>query len=242
MKKSLLVLGLIVALFTLPSLAYAADDYDVDKIATINPTQLSENQFYGYEQAIVSGYSGSGGYFLGKEEIEWLKKAVAALEAKGIKLRDEHDRGIAFGDSYFHLKEYPQAISEYKKAGHLGGAEEVEWFLNNEGVKNKPLKIAEYPGKIPCEASETAKTEDGQYLFVAYFKGSVYRYDKARDKHAVIYAPGRYDWVDLLKWDGKRLVMKCRDVGEPGDSFEFDNDTNVLSEKPAKPSSAKSRG
>lgn len=228
MKKLPLAVGLIAALFSLPLFAYAADDYDVDKIATINPTQLSENQFYGYEQAIVSGYSGSGGYFLEKEEIEWLKKAVAALEAKGIKLKDEHDRGIAFGDSYFHLKEYPQAILEYKKAGHFGGAEEVEWVLNNGEAKNGPLKIVEYPGKIIFDASEAARIEDGKYLFVSYFKGPVYRYDKANDSHAVIYAPDRYDWVDFLDWDGEKLIIIERDGAG---AFEFDNKTNTLIEK-----------
>ena len=145
--------------------------------------------------------------------------------------KDHYHREIVFGDSYFNLKEYPKAIEEYNRAGELGSSEEAEWFLNNDGIKNGAVKVVEYPGKIPYTSSEVTRAEDKRYLFVSYLKGPVYRYDKANDEHAVIYALGRYDWVDSLKWDGKRLVMKCLDSGEPGDNFEFNNATNTLKKK-----------
>jgi hypothetical protein len=132
------------------------------------------------------------------------------------------------------MKEYKESIEEYRRIGNNFGAEEAEWFLNNGEIKNGTVKIVEYPGEIPWGpvASETAKTEDKQYLFVAYFKGPVYRYDKPKDKHSIIFdAASKYDWVDSLKWDGKRLMMKCRDLSEPGENYEFNNAKNTLKKK-----------
>ena len=107
------------------------------------------------------------------------------------------------------------------------GAEDAEWFLNNGEIKNGIVKIKEYSGKNPSNGTtESAVVEDEQYLFVSYFKGSVYRYDKTNDKHAVIYAPEfQYDWVDSLKWDGQRLTIGLRDNAGV---FEFENATNIL--------------
>ena len=233
------VLGLVLTSIILHQFLVCADDapkkwidYDTDKIVATDPSQITEAQFYDYEQAIVGGFSGSGGFFLGKPEIEWLKKAVTILESKGIKLKDQYDGDVELGrvyaDSYFHLNEYKEAIDEYRKIGDSGGVEEVEWYLNNEGIKNGAVKIMDYPGKISYGASEAARAEDGQYLFVSYFKGPIYRYNKTNDKHAVIYAPPtEYDWCDSLKWDGKRLLISLRDnAGQ----LEFDNNTCSLRE------------
>lgn len=210
-------------------------NYDFDKMLKIDPAILSEEQFYACERGLFDGFQGSGGYFLGKEEISWIRKGVAALVSKGVKLPNESnsdaDRGEAIAESYFNMDDYKNSTEEYRRNGDSGGAEWAEWLANNGELKSGMVKIVEYPGKIPWGpvASETARAEDKRYLFAAYFKGPVYRYDKAKDKHAVIFAPeSKYDWADLLKWDGKRLMIKCRDVGVVGDSFEFDNATNNL--------------
>lgn len=211
------------------TLKEAMDDSDI--MITIDPAHLSADQFYYYEFRIIALNSGSGGSFLEERHIEWLKKAVAILEAKGIKLKDEYQRGNVYGSSYFHLGEYQKAVEEYRKVGDVGSVENAEWFLNNGEIKNGTVKIVEYPGEIPYgEDFLAAQAQDKQYLFASFFKGPIYRYDKANKKHAIIFAPAwNYDWVDSLKWDGKRLVMKCRDMGKSvGDSFEFDNSTSSL--------------
>jgi len=231
------VLGLVLTSIILHQFLVCAEDapkkwidYDTDKIVATDPSRITEAQFYDYEQAIIGGFSGSGGFFLGKPEIEWLKKAVTILESKGIKLKDQYDGdvelGRVFADSYFHLKDYKKAIEEYRKIGDSGGAEEVEWYLNNEGIENGVVKVVEYPGEIQYGSTGDQKAEDAKYLFESYFKGPIYRYDKANNKHAVIYAPPtQYDWCDSLKWDGKRLLIDLRD---DAGQFEYDNVTNSL--------------
>lgn len=224
-------------------------DYDTNEIVATDPSQITEAQFYDYKQAIIGGFSGSGGFFLGKAEIEWIKKAVAALEAKGIKLKEQYpgetELGYVYADSYFHLNEYKKAIEEYRKIGDSGRVEEVEWYSNNEGINISPekwtqqsfeggvAKVVEYPGKIPYDQwaqFEEARAEDAKYLFVSIWKGPIYRYDKANDKHAVIYCSfTKYDRRDSLKWDGKRLLIGLSDnAGQ----FEFDNSTNSLRKIP----------
>ena len=65
---------------------------------------------------------------------------------------------------------------------------------------------------------------------MAYFKGSVYRYDRLKRTHAIIYAPeDKYDWCDSLQFNGRQLVISLRD--EAG-MFEFDNKTHEIAERP----------
>jgi len=205
---------------------------DWDKVLVINPSAVSEEEFYQYESIIIRGFSGSGGYFLGEPEIQWIRKAEESLKSKGIKLKDEWSRNFSIADSYFMAGKYNKALEEFKNMNCQSGIELTEWFISNKGIKNGVVKVKEYPGHIPYEASETARIEDNLYAFIAYFKGPIYRYNKVKNLHAIIYAPNwQYDWCDALNFENGKLTIKLRDCGEAGDTFIFDNSTQEIYKK-----------
>ncbi len=200
-----------------------------DKIIATHPSTISEKQFYKYESDIIVGFSGSGGYFLNNDGINWILKAEDIFNKKGIKLKDKEHRHSVIAWSYFHSEQYGKALKELNDIKDQSGVELVEWVVNNSGIKNGIVKIKEYKGKIPDESSEGAKIENDRYLFISYFKGPVYRYDKLKNLHALIYAPGsQYDWCDDLKLQNGKLVIRLGDID--GTSFVFDNTTHKLSQ------------
>jgi len=205
---------------------------DLDKILVTDPTSVSEKEFYEYSPIIIHGFSGSGGHFLGEEAIQWIRKVEKSLKSKGIKLKDERDRNFAIADSYFNHDKYDKALEEFKNMNHQHGIELTEWFINNEGIENGVVNIKEYPGPIPCKAGETARIENNLYAFVAYFKGPIYRYNRVRNLHTIIYVPGwKYDWCDTLNFENGKLTIKLRDIAEVGDTFIFDNATQEIYKK-----------
>lgn len=232
--KSLLLL---LALFVLPSCSAmqlrkaALVDFTspeaIDQILATNPAVLSPEQFYTYESAIIRGYSGSGGSFLGEAEITWLRKSEAAFATKGTRLKDEYGRGFVIADSYVNARQYEEAFHEFRKLGSQYGIELTEWFIKNQGLSNAgTVSIAEYDGKEPCLASETARVEDERFTFVAYFKGPVYRYDKQARKHALIYMPkDKYDWCDKLDFNGRTLIIRLRD---DAGMYAFNNERHEI--------------
>jgi len=228
---ALLACLLVASCATVPKSTEKADIYsvDYDKILATNPDTLTLEQFYQYETAIISGFSGSGGNFLGEPEIAWLRAAEKSFNARGVTLKDEENRNFVIANSYLNDEQYEKAFYEFKRAGLQEGAELAEWFINNKGVYDGPLKVVEYAGSIPCGSSETARAENERYLFVAYFKGAIYRYDKLTQKHAIIYAPeNKYDWCDKLRFNGETLVIQLRD--EAG-THVFNNQTNEIAPK-----------
>ena len=204
----------------------------IDKILATEPSTISKEQFYDYEFAILSGFSGSGGNYLDEPLIEWLKNAESVFKTKGIKLKDKYDRHFVFADSYLNHEQYEKASEEYRSLKCPWGIELSEWLVNNSGIKNSRVKIREYHGRIHFPAGMTAITKDRNWLFIAYFKGPIYRYDKRKRVHAIIYAPDdKYDWCDALAFNGENLVIKLRDNAG---TFIFDNESCKISEfKPA---------
>jgi tetratricopeptide (TPR) repeat protein len=222
---------LLPACSTLPGHAVTVDVFNPDSIDSIlatDPSTLSPEQFYRYEFAVVHGYSGSGGHFLEDEQIAWLRKAEAAFQARGIPLKDEWQRDYVIADSYLNAGEYEKALEEYRKLGNQYGSELSEWFVNNGDLLYAgQVKVFEHDGEIPCSASETARAENERYVFVAYFKGPVYRYDKLTRKHALIYAPrDKYDWCDELELEDSKVIIQLR-RGEAG-TYAFDNARNEI--------------
>lgn len=204
------------------------DPNHLNKILVTDPSTISKEQFYQCEFAIISGFSGSGGNYLDEPLIEWLRNAESVFKTKGIKLKDKYDRHFVFADSYLNHEQYEKALKEFRKNKDPSGIELAEWFINNKGIKNGVVKIIEYPGKIQYGASEIAKTENRQFLFMAYFKGPIYRYDKRKKVHAIIYAPNdKYDWCDALAFNGENLVIQLRDNAG---TFIFDNTKQEISQ------------
>ena len=207
----------------------------VDKIVetslralTLNPSTLSEKQFYEYAESIIAGFSGSGGNFLGTNEINWILKGEDAFNKRGIKLKDREYRHSVIAWSYFSgaNEQYDKALEEFKSIKDQYGIELSEWVINNKRIKNGIVKIKEYEGIIPCDASENAKIENDRYRFVAYFKGPVYRYDKLKNLHALIFKPAsQYDWYDELKLENEKLIIGSSDNA---DTFILNNITHKL--------------
>lgn len=226
---------IIALLITAACTSYAADEAlgydDYDKAVDTNPENLSEDNFYEYESMIIRGSSGSGGYFLGEPEIQWILTGEKAFRAKGVELKDKKERHKIIGWSYDAMGEYKKAYDEFKSVGYQSGMEESEWRINNTlGIREGTLNLKEYDGNIPEDiASETVRVEDNKYLFIAYFKGPVCRYNKKQDKHALVYSPkSQYDWCDKLALDGKYLTIHLRDNAG---TFIFDNATNELAQR-----------
>ncbi|MFH1505077.1 MAG: hypothetical protein ABIH08_06815 [Candidatus Omnitrophota bacterium] len=206
---------------------------DLDKVLVTDPTSVSKKEFYEYSSIIIHGFSGSGGHFLGEEEIQWIRKAESSLKSKGIKLKkDEEYRNFAIADSYFNDCKYNKALEEFKNMNCQHEIELTEWFINNKGIKNGVVNIKEYPGPIPYEASETARVEDNLYAFIAYFKGPICRYNKVKNLHTIIHVPNwQYNWCDALNFENGKLTIKLRDITEAGDTFVFDNATQEIYKK-----------
>jgi len=235
MNKKQLIVGWVILFFSISTLVFSAEQEMKDnigllenweKICATAPSIISEEQFYKYEDALIMGFTGSGGHFLGKEEIEWLLKMESFFKTKGIKLKDEQGRHFVIANSYFNNEMYDKALEEFKNIKDHSGIELTEWMIKNRGIKNGIVKISEYDGKIPYKASEVTRIENEQYLFITYFKGPVYRYDKKKNKHAIVYAPEfEYDWCDKLSLDSMNLIIELRDgVGV----FIFDNLSNKI--------------
>lgn len=206
---------------------------DLDKVLATDSTSVSEKEFYEYASIIIRGFSGSGGHFLDEGAIQWIRNAESSLKSKGIKLKkDEEYRTFAIADSYFNDGKYNKALEEFKNMNYQPGIELAEWFISNKGIENGVIKVKEYSGSIPYEASETARIEDNLYAFIAYFKGPIYRYNKAKNLHAIIYAPGwKYDWCDALNFENGKLTIKLRAIAEVGDTFIFDNASQKIYKK-----------
>ncbi|MBF0217157.1 MAG: hypothetical protein HQL30_09215 [Candidatus Omnitrophica bacterium] len=199
---------------------------DIDTILATAPDKISEVEFYRYEDEIIRGFSGSAGYLLEEEEIVWILKAEAALRSKGIELKESRNRHFVIAHSYLNLRMFDKALAEFKGIKDREGEELAEWLIDNHGIKNGPVKIREYPGEIPCSASETAKTEDGRYKYAAYLKGPVYRYDKDQNTHALIYMPeDKYNWCEGLAVAGGGLAMTLR---ENADELVFNNENSSI--------------
>ena len=232
MKK--IIYLLLFSILTLPVSSFSSEqqipnkmDIDFDKkVMSLDISVLTPEQFYELEGSMISLYSGSGGYFLGEQEIAWLRKAERSFKSKGIKLKDEEYRNFVIANSYFNYNKYARALEEFKNINYQHGIELTEWVISNAGITKGKVNIKEYLGKIPCEATELAKIENDRYLFISYFKGPVYRYDKVNNLHAIVYAPDfKYDWCDHLDFKNGKLFIKLRDIGKPGAKFIFDNTT-----------------
>ncbi|MFH2145389.1 MAG: hypothetical protein ABII75_05085 [Candidatus Omnitrophota bacterium] len=199
-----------------------------EKVMALDPYALTPEQFYELEKSIICLFSGSGGYHLGEDEINWIRKTTAAFEARNIKLENARERDFVIAWSYFSDENYQKALEEFKNIDYQQGMELAEWFINNKGIKDGVVNIKEYPGPFEDDMAEV-KAEDNRYVFAAYFKGPVYRYDKMNNLHAIIYAPEcQYDWCNQLEFKEGKLFIKLRDIGTPGARFVFDNDTHKI--------------
>ena len=190
-----------------------------------DPTSASAIEARVYFDRIVSASSGSGGYFLGAQEIAWLERLDDSLTARHIDgtgvqqmRREMHS---AFADSYFHEDRLEKALTEYSRARDQYGIEDIVWRLRNRRGPSARVQITEYAGPVPEGGAIAATAENKRFKFIAYFKGPVFRYDKASRRHAVLLAPvDHYGWSDSLRLTGRTLRMT---FANGSSAINFDN-------------------
>lgn len=87
--------------------------------------------------------------------------------------------------------------------------------------------IQEFPGKIPPSGGSTACViDDGAFVWVSFFKGAVFAYNKARDVHFVVFKPeSDYGWRrSLLSGRDYLWLDDTKDVT----ALAFNKTTHVL--------------
>lgn len=101
----------------------------------------------------------------------------------------------------------------------------LRWHKENGARKDGPVSIHLYEGPGPFDPIPEGCLEDGDYLWIAYFKGPVYGYIKSQNKHFIPYSPASiYLWVNCLVASNRYLWM-----GTHGDGIvRFDKKKHVL--------------
>lgn len=101
----------------------------------------------------------------------------------------------------------------------------LRWHKENGALKDGSVSIHLYEGPGPFEPLPEGCLDDGEYLWIAYFKGPVYGYIKSQNKHFIPYSPASiYAWVNCLVASARYLWM-----GTWGDGIiRFDKKRHLL--------------
>lgn len=101
----------------------------------------------------------------------------------------------------------------------------LRWHKENGELTHGYVKVYFYDGEPVVRGSVAAQLEDGDYLWIACFKGPVYGYIKSQDKHFIVYSPAwvynwgtclltspQYLWIGLhldgiLRFDKKKQIL-----------------------------------
>jgi hypothetical protein len=87
------------------------------------------------------------------------------------------------------------------------------------------VRINEFPGKIPKGGSINCEVEDAEFIWISFFKGGVFAYNKKRNVHFVVWVPDSpYDATGELT-SGEQYLW----LGEPGNGAQiFDKQEHTL--------------
>lgn len=222
MRKVVMFIVLIAVLFVTGALRAQSDE-----IVLSDPAKLTTEEYRALEHKMLLGSGGSSGYHLGPDEIAWLKKGRRLHPAAE---RDDDGTNLhnILGQSLEHMHRYREAMLEYREAGMMLAAEEMDWLVHNPGMQNGGVpKLNFVPGRLPMDQLGTAKVAEVEdRVFVAEFKGGLFLDDKARDRHAVIFVPeDQYDWLTYPEFNGKTLTSPMHLSDR---RFEYDPDANVV--------------
>lgn len=101
----------------------------------------------------------------------------------------------------------------------------LRWHKENGDLKDGSVSIHLHEGPGPFEPLPEGCLDDGEYLWIAYFKGPVYGYIKSQNKHFIPYSPASiYGWVNCLVASSRYLWM-----GTQGDGIvRFDKNRRLL--------------
>jgi hypothetical protein len=87
------------------------------------------------------------------------------------------------------------------------------WHKENGKTTSGQIKTHDYQGHPRYGASVAATFDTGTVLWLSFFKGPLFGYDRLTDKHFIAYSPAWfYNWAKCLAFDGERLWfgVHCR--------------------------------
>lgn len=102
----------------------------------------------------------------------------------------------------------------------------LRWHKENGELTHGDVKIHLYEGRPPADGGTiVTEIEDGDFMWISYFKGAVYGYTRSQDRHFVVYSPS-VDW----NWAGCLLATtNYLWIGTRGDGLlRFDKDKRFL--------------
>lgn len=100
------------------------------------------------------------------------------------------------------------------------------WHKENGEKLIGKIKTYRYEGEPNYGSSITEIAEIGDIRWVAYFKGALFRYDKSKNHHYVVFSPSWvYEWVTSFVADEKKIWFVCH--GVPG-LFLYNHESQTL--------------
>lgn len=102
----------------------------------------------------------------------------------------------------------------------------LRWHKENGDKRSGRVRTHLYSGEPDRGNSIEDQLEAGGIIWTAYFKGPLYGYKNAQDRHFIAYSPQWvYEWPMRLAFDGKLLWFFCHYI--PG-LFSFECQTQTL--------------
>lgn len=164
---------------------------------------------------------GSGSYGFWIKVYDSPKKEVYELEASGeysepsLSTEISDNSSQKEGLSVWLRQKAKELILYYEEENSYDKAVR-DWIRSNgKGFYKGKVKIYEFPGKIPeSGASIGCKVDDGEFIWLSYFKGALFGYNKSRDVYFVVYVPWTaYDWIRSMVSGKQYLWLKEHSEG-----------------------------
>lgn len=168
--------------------------------------------------------------FLEADQIDWILEAEGSLRARRIALPAERERLSLIGESYLRQGAYGDATEFFLRADDRCRFETAFWMWQNHALRlPDQVQVAQASGQPPACGAASHRLQTVRQQFTAFRSGSVYRYEKRANTHAVIFvAPDRSTWPERLAWDNQKLKITLRN----GDRYRFDDRTSTLERLP----------
>lgn len=198
----------ILILLTFAVLATGASWAGAGEGSLADPAKLSAKEFKIKEEQLLEGFSGSSGYFLEDEDIEWLKKG-REIHPVGAGETGREDLHKISAISLSNMLRYREAAAEYEKANLPVQAAQMDWLVRNPKLQDGGSPDLRFiTGRLPMgQLGSTETAEDAGRLFVSEFKGAVFLSELAQDRYAVIFVPeDEYNWLRNIKFTGGKLT------------------------------------
>lgn len=100
------------------------------------------------------------------------------------------------------------------------------WHADNPQRETGKMKIHFYPGYPELSGSTITQVEGGGFEWIAEFKGALYAYDRAQDRHFVVFsAADIYNWVNCIVYHAGVLWFT---VHMDSSIYSFENARQII--------------